>query len=86
MARPFCFVLMPLGKKTDAAGALIDFDAVHRGIIHKPIFDRLIRCEFADQATANANMFYELGVRHATRPADSWLTNIKNAPPPGAEK
>lgn len=40
------------------------------GIIHKPMFERLILCEFAvaDLTTANANVFYELGVRHATRP------------------
>jgi hypothetical protein len=43
------------------------------GIIHKPMFERLILCEFAvaDLTTANANVFYELGVRHATRP---WST------------
>ena len=43
------------------------------GIIHKPMFERLILCEFAvaDLTTANANVFYELGVRHAVRP---WST------------
>ena len=41
-----------------------------RRIIHKPMFERLILCEFAvaDLTTANANVFYELGVRHAVRP------------------
>ena len=87
---------MPFGKKTDAAGATIDFDAVYRdlihpaieeggleslradeemtgGIIHKPMFERLILCEYAvaDLTTANANVFYELGLRHAVRP---WST------------
>ena len=40
------------------------------GIIHKPMFERLLLCDFAvaDLTTANANVFYELGVRHATRP------------------
>jgi hypothetical protein len=39
------------------------------GIIHKPMFERLILCEFAvaDLTTANANVFYELGLRHAVR-------------------
>ncbi len=94
--RPLCFVLMPFGKKTDAAGAPIDFDAVYAsviapaiaaadldplradeevvgGIIHKPMFERLILCEYAvaDLTTANANVFYELGIRHAVRP---WST------------
>jgi hypothetical protein len=45
------------------------------GIIHKPMFERLILCEFAvaDLTTANANVFYELGVRHAVRPARTVL-------------
>jgi hypothetical protein len=43
------------------------------GIIHKPMFERLILCEYAvaDLSTANANVFYELGLRHAVRP---WST------------
>ncbi len=94
--KPFCFVLMPFGKKPDAAGVQIDFDAVYHdfitpaveaaglqpiradeemtgGIIHKPMFERLMLCEYAvaDLTTANANVFYELGVRHAVRP---WST------------
>src|SRR5438093_4545236 len=45
------------------------------GIIHKPMFERLILCEYAvaDLTTANANVFYELGVRHAVRP---WSTTL----------
>jgi tetratricopeptide (TPR) repeat protein len=41
------------------------------GIIHKAMFERLMLCDFAvaDLTTANANVFYELGVRHAVRPA-----------------
>lgn len=40
------------------------------GLIHKPMFERLILCDYAvaDLTTANANVFYELGVRHAVRP------------------
>jgi MAP3K TRAFs-binding domain len=93
---PLCFVLMPFGQKPDAAGAMVDFDAVYRdliapaieaagmkplradqemsgGIIHTPMFERLLLCEYAvaDLTTANANVFYELGVRHAYRP---WST------------
>lgn len=43
------------------------------GFIHKPMFERLILCEYAvaDLTAANANVFYELGVRHAVRP---WST------------
>jgi MAP3K TRAFs-binding domain len=48
-------------------------EEVTGGIIHKPMFERLILCEYAiaDLTTANANVFYELGVRHAVRP---WST------------
>ena len=37
------------------------------GIIHKPMFERLLLCEYvvADLTTANANVFYELGFAHA---------------------
>jgi len=40
------------------------------GIIHKPMYERLMLCEYAvaDLSTANANVFYELGIRHALRP------------------
>src|SRR5688572_19939019 len=45
------------------------------GIIHKPMFERLILCEYAvaDLTTANANVFYELGIRHAVRPCTTAL-------------
>lgn len=45
------------------------------GIIHKPMFERLVLCEYAvaDLTTANANVFYELGVRHAVRPYSTVL-------------
>lgn len=45
------------------------------GIIHKPMFERLVLCEYAvaDLTSANANVFYELGVRHAVRPSSTLL-------------
>ena len=48
-------------------------EEVGGGLIHRPMFERLILCEYAvaDLTTANANVFYELGVRHAVRP---WST------------
>jgi len=48
-------------------------EEVTGGIIHKPMFERLILCEYAvaDLTSANANVFYELGLRHAVRP---WST------------
>jgi hypothetical protein len=46
------------------------------GIIHKPMFERLILCEYAvaDLTSANANVYYELGIRHAVRPWSTVLT------------
>ena len=40
------------------------------GFIHKPMYERLIFCDFAvaDLSFANANVFYELGIRHALKP------------------
>ncbi len=51
------------------------------GIIHKPMFERLILCEFAvaDLTTANANVFYELGLRHAVRRASTVLLFARDA-------
>ncbi|MBI3783850.1 MAG: DUF4071 domain-containing protein [Deltaproteobacteria bacterium] len=45
------------------------------GIIHKPMFERLILCEYAvaDLTSANANVFYELGLRHAVKKASTVL-------------
>lgn len=45
------------------------------GIIHKPMFERLLLCDYAvaDLTTANANVFYELGIRHAVRPHSTVL-------------
>lgn len=40
------------------------------GIIHAPMFARLLLAEFvvADLTLANPNVFYELGIRHAAKP------------------
>lgn len=44
-------------------------------MIHKPMFERLILCEYgiADLTGADANVFYELGVRHAIKPHSTIL-------------
>ena len=55
----------PLRADEEAAG----------GIIHKPMYERLLLAEIviADLTFANANVFYELGVRHAARPRSTIL-------------
>ena len=64
-----------IAPAVDAAGlqAIRADEEMSGGIIHKPMFERLILCEYAvaDLTTANANVFYELGVRHAVLP---WST------------
>lgn len=54
------------------------------GIIHKPMFERLLLCEYAvaDLTTANANVFYALGVRHTARPHTTQAIFAKNQPIP----
>ena len=54
------------------------------GIIHGPMFERLLLCDFAiaDLTTANANVFYELGVRHTARPATTVTIFAKQQPIP----
>jgi hypothetical protein len=49
------------------------------GLIHKPMFERLVLCAFAiaDLTLANANVFYELGIRHAVRPHTTMLLFAK---------
>lgn len=96
--KPYCFVLMPFGRKFDGSGHVIEFDSVYDqiikpaienadfepiradeekigGIIHKPMFERLMMCDYAvaDLTTANPNVFYELGIRHGVRPYSTVL-------------
>ncbi len=54
------------------------------GIIHKPMFERLMLADFAiaDLTTANANVFYELGVRHTARPATTLTIFASHQPIP----
>jgi tetratricopeptide (TPR) repeat protein len=86
------FIIRPFGKKTDAKGNEIDFDAVARdligpaletvgaegretldivksGNIRVDMFRRLLTADLvvADLSIHNANVFYELGIRHALR-------------------
>ena len=46
-------------------------ELVQSGMIETPMFDQLFKADVvvADLSTSNTNAFYELGVRHALRPA-----------------
>src|SRR5205814_8237201 len=54
------------------------------GIIHSAMFARLLLSEFvvADLTLANANVFYELGIRHAAKPFTTVpiLANVSTLP------
>jgi hypothetical protein len=54
------------------------------GIVHKPMFERLVLADYAiaDLTTANANVYYELGVRHAVRPFSTVLVSADVARAP----
>src|ERR1700680_2030279 len=49
------------------------------GTIHKPMFERLMLCHYAvaDITGANPNVFYELGIRHALRPATTTIVFLE---------
>lgn len=97
------FVIRPFGNKTNAAGAIIDFERVHKeliepaltaagldggttgeiidsGNIREDMFALIIEADMvvADVTIHNANVFYELGIRHALRKKCSVL--IKGNP------
>ena len=54
------------------------------GIIHRPMFERLLVCAYAlaDLTTSNANVLYELGVRHTARPGTTLTIYAKSTPLP----
>lgn len=66
--------LVPLRADEEQAG----------GVIHKQMFERLLLCEYAvaDLTGANANVYYELGVRHAHLPRSTVLVFADKVVPP----
>jgi len=54
------------------------------GFIHKLMYERLLLSEYAiaDLTLLNANVYYELGIRHATRPETTVLTLAQGCPLP----
>jgi MAP3K TRAFs-binding domain len=76
-------LLAPAIREAELEPLRADQDLVG-GMIHKPMFERLILADYAvaDLTTANANVFYELGVRHAARPYSTVLVSadVKRAP------
>ncbi len=54
------------------------------GSIHKPMFERLILCDYAiaDLTGANPNVYYELGIRHGLRPHTTIMVFAEGTPLP----
>jgi MAP3K TRAFs-binding domain len=54
------------------------------GIIHRAMFERLLVCSYAlaDLTTSNANVLYELGVRHTARPGTTLTIYARSTPLP----
>jgi MAP3K TRAFs-binding domain len=54
------------------------------GIIHQAMYERLLLCDFAvaDLTTGNANVLYELGIRHAARPRTTLTVYAAQKPLP----
>jgi tetratricopeptide (TPR) repeat protein len=68
----------PAAEAVDVESIRAD-EEVLGGIIHKPMYERLLLAEIvvADLTFANPNVFYELGVRHAAKPRSTILTFAK---------
>jgi tetratricopeptide (TPR) repeat protein len=54
------------------------------GFIHKLMYERILLSDFAiaDLTILNANVYYELGIRHAARPSTTVLTMALGSPLP----
>jgi hypothetical protein len=54
------------------------------GFIHKLMYERILLSDFAiaDLTILNANVYYELGIRHAARPETTVLTMALGSPLP----
>ena len=54
------------------------------GIIHQAMYERLLLCDYAvaDLTTGNANVLYELGIRHAARPHTTLTVYAEKKPLP----
>ncbi len=62
-------IIKPLIESLDMECIRAD-EIKHSGVIDKPMYEALINADIviADLSTYNANVFYELGIRHALKP------------------
>jgi tetratricopeptide (TPR) repeat protein len=73
-------LIVPAVTDADMEPVRADKEAIG-GIIHKPMFERILLSEYvlADLTGLNANVFYELGMRHAYRPYTTVNIYAKNS-------
>ena len=76
-------IIAPAIEAAGLAGVRAD-EEKGAGFIHKLMYERLLLSEYAiaDLTILNANVYYELGVRHATRPETTILTLAQGSPLP----
>jgi hypothetical protein len=102
-----CYVAIPFGVKTDAAGTSIDFDAIFTEAIRPAVENTGMECRrlqdmpigllwqkelfaailgsdlmIADISLHNANVMYELGIRHALRRGRTLVIMASGPPVP----
>jgi tetratricopeptide (TPR) repeat protein len=81
-----CIYRLAIKPAIEQAGleALRADEDVSRGTPHRRMYERLVLSDFAvaDLTTANANVFYELGVRHAIRPGATVVLFARDRPTP----
>ncbi len=67
-------IIAPAVERADLTPIRADEEQVG-GAIHKPMFERLMLCDYAiaDVTGANPNVYYELGIRHALRPRSTLI-------------
>ncbi|HEV3219341.1 MAG TPA: TRAFs-binding domain-containing protein [Candidatus Acidoferrales bacterium] len=76
-------LIAPAVKAADLDAIRADEEQVG-GSIHKPMFERLMLCDYAlaDLTGANPNVYYELGIRHAVRPRSTIIIFAGGTPLP----
>ena len=81
--RIYAAIIGPAVAAADLAAVRAD-EEKGAGFIHKLMYERILLSEYAiaDLTLLNANVYYELGIRHATRPETTVLTMAQGSPLP----
>lgn len=81
--RIYADVIAPAVEAAGFTGVRAD-EEKGAGFIHKMMYERIILSDFAiaDLTILNANVYYELGIRHAARPSTTVLTMALGSPLP----